>query len=199
MDPATLMAMQQASHGMGMFLGGLFGDSGAPYDRARQQYEKYGQKAIGAQQPFYQAGVNSIPQYQNWLNRMENPTDFINNMMGQYQESPYAKYLQQQSMRAGENSASASGLLGSTPFAQQMQQNSANIASGDMNQWLQNVLGVNTQYGQGVGNMMNMGQGSANSLSNIYGNMGNQMGATAYGEKAGQLQDRSNMIGGLFL
>lgn len=193
MDPR-----QQAQAGGfgGQFFGGLFGDSGKPFDKAGDQYQKYADQAGGYQQPFYQAGVNAIPQYQNWLNGMKDPSAFMNKMMGGYQESPYAKYLQQQSMRSGQNAASASGMGGSTPFAQQMQQNAGNIASGDMNQWLQNVLGINTQYGSGVGGMMQGGQNAANSLSNIYSNLGKQMGEVEYGKEAGNQNDIWNTIGG---
>lgn len=180
----------------GSLFGGLFGDSGAPYDKAMDQYKQYGQMAANTQNPFLQAGQGAIPDYQNWLKKQQDPSGFINNMMGQYQESPYAKYMQQQSIRGGQNAASASGLMGSTPFAQQLQQNAGNIASGDMNQWLQNVLGVNTQYGQGQQNLMTGGQNAANSLTNMYGNMGNQMGEAAYGKQAGKDQDFWNMIGG---
>jgi len=185
-----------AAGGMGGFLGGLFGDSGAPYDKAMDQYQKYGQMGADAQQPYAQAGQGAIGDYQNWLKKQQDPSGFINNMMGQYQESPYAKFMQQQSIRGGQNAASASGLMGSTPFAQQLQQNAGNIASGDMNQWLQNVLGVNTQYGQGQQNLMQGGQNAANSLTNLYSNMGNQMGEAAYGKQAGKDQDFWNMVGG---
>jgi phage tail tape-measure protein len=86
--------------------------------------------------------------------------------------------------------------MGSTPLMEQMQQNSANIASGDMNNWLQHVLGINTQYGQGQQNLMNMGANSANALTNMYGDMGRQMGEAAYGKAAGNQQDMWNKIGG---
>jgi hypothetical protein len=193
MDPRT---MAQFGGGLGGLLGGLFGDSGAPYDAAMDQYQKYAKKAESYQNPFFNAGVGAIPDYQKWLQGMSNPSGFINGLMGQYQESPWAKYQQQQSMRAGTNAASASGLTGSTPFAQQMQQNAANISSQDMNQWLQNVLGINTQYGQGQQNLMTGGQNAANALTNMYGNLGQQMGEAAYGKKAGENQDFWNTIGG---
>lgn len=180
----------------GGLLGGLFGDSGAPYEDAMKQYERYAGKAEGVQNPFLQAGQGAIGDYQKWLKGMSDPSGFMNNLMGQYQQSPYAKYLTQQGQNAGINAASASGLTGSTPFGQQMQANAQGIASGDMNQWLQNVLGVNTQYGQGQQNLMTGGQNAANALTNMYGNMGQQMGEAAYGKKAGQQQDLWNMIGG---
>lgn len=187
--------------GLGGMLGGLFGDSGAPYDKAMQQYQQYGSQAQNAQSPYYNAGKEAIPAYQQWLQSQQNPTDFINNLMGQYQASPYSQYLQQQSQRAGQNAASASGLMGSTPMMQQMQQNSANISSQDMNKWLQHVLGINTQYGQGQQNLMNAGQGSANALSNLYNNMGQNSGEMAYNREASHQNYLQNMIGnglGLF-
>lgn len=196
MDGYTDIQKMGTTAGLGGMLGGLFGDSGAPYDKAMDQYQQWNKKAEDAQNPFYNAGKNAIPDYQKWLQGQSDPSGFINNLMGQYKASPYSQYLQQQSQRAGQNAASASGLMGSTPMMEQMQQNSANIASGDMNQWLQNVLGINTQYGQGQQNMMNMGQNSANALTNMYGNMGRQMGDAAYGKEAGGQQDMWNTIGG---
>jgi hypothetical protein len=182
--------------GLGGLLGGLFGDSGAPYDKAMEQYQQWANKAQNTQQPFLNAGQGAIGNYQDWLKQQKNPTEFINNLMGQYQQSPYSQYLQQQSLRGGQNAASASGLMGSTPLMQQLQQNAGNIASQDQNQWLQNVLGINTQYGQGQGNLMQGGQNAANALTNLYSNTGQQMGEAAYGKESGKKNDFWNTIGG---
>ena len=177
-------------------IGGLFGDSGAPYEAAMDQYQDFMNRAEKVQNPFINAGTNAIPQFQEWLSGMKDPSAFINNLMGQYKESPYARYQQQQAMRAARNAGSASGLTGSTPLLQQMQQNAANISSQDMNSWLQNVLGINTQYGQGVSGLINTGQNSANALTNMYGDMGRAMAEAAYGREAGDQNDLWNVIGG---
>jgi len=182
--------------GLGGILGGLFGNSRKPYDAAMQQYQQYGQQAQQAQQPYQQAGQGAIGDYQKWLQGQQDPSQFINDQMANYQESPYAQYLQQQAMRAGQNAASADGTMGSTPMMQQMQQNAGNIASQDQNQWLQNVLGINSQYGQGQQNLMTGGQNAANQLSNMNMNMGQRMGEAAYGQQAGKNQDFWNTIGG---
>lgn len=185
----------QFGSGLGGLLGGLFGDSGKPYDKAMEQYQKYMQMGENAQQPWLQAGKGALGDYQKWLQGQQDPSGFINNLMGQYQESPYAHYLQQQSMRGGQNAASASGLMGSTPFAQQMQQNASGIASKDMNQWLQNVLGINTQYGQGQQNLIQGGQQSANHLTNMYNQIGQQMGEAEYNKHASKNNNLWNTIG----
>ena len=182
--------------GLGGLLGGLFGDSGAPYDKAMEQYQKYGQMGQDVQNPYLNAGQQGLGNYQNWLNGMQNPSQFINDQMKNYSESPYNQYLQNQSMRAGQNAASASGLMGSTPFLQQSQQNAANIGQQGMDEWLKNVLGINQMYGQGNQNLITGGQNAANNLTNIYQNLGNQMGQASYGKEAGKQQDFWNAIGG---
>jgi hypothetical protein len=175
--------------GLGGLFGGLFGDSGSPYEK----YMEWMKHAQQGQQPYAQAGQGAIGDYQKWLQAQKDPSKFINDQMKNYKTSDYAQNLQQQSMNAGQNAASASGLMGSTPLMQQMQNNAGQITSADQNQWLQNVLGINSQYGQGQQNLMTGGQNAQNSLSNIY----NQMGQGAFGQQAGQNQDFWNTIGGI--
>ena len=182
--------------GLGGLLGGLFGDSGKPYEDAMKQYQEWAQKSQGTQQPYLNAGTGAIGDYQKWLQSQQDPSKFINDQMKNYQTSDYAQNLQQQAMNSGQNAASASGLMGSTPMMQEMQKNAGNIASADQNQWLQNVLGINTQYGQGQQNLMTGGQNAANSLTNMYNQMGQNMGQAAYGQTAGKQQDFWNTIGG---
>lgn len=186
----------QVASGIGGIIGGLFGDSDAPYRDYMKEYQGYADRAQGVQNPFLQAGTGAIGNFQQWLGGMQNPSGFINNLMNQYQQSPWAKFQQQQAMRAATNAASASGLTGSTPFAQQLQQNAANISSEDMNQWLQNVLGINTQYGSGNQSLIGTGANSANSLTSLFNTVGQNLGEAAYGARAGENQDFMNTIGG---
>jgi hypothetical protein len=162
-----------------------------------QEYQKYMQMAQQSQQPYATAGQGAIGDYQKWLQGQKDPTAFINNAMNGYQESPWAKYQQQQAMNAGTNFGSANGLSGSTPLMQQMQQNAGGIASEDQNKWLQNVLGINAQYGQGQGNLMQGGQNAANQLTNMYSNMGNKMGEQQYNKYASKGNDFWNSLGGI--
>lgn len=207
MDPRMMLAQQfmgggggggrGAGSGLSSFFGGLFGDSGRPYEDAMDQYEKWAGKGEGVQQPYIDAGKRGMGNFEEWLNGQKDPSKFINNLMGQYQTSPYAKFMMQQGQNAANNAASASGMMGSTPFMQASQDYAQNVASGDMNKWLEHVLGINTQYGQGENALMRGGQGAANALTNMYGDMGRQMGEAAYGKRAGEQQDRNNMWGGV--
>lgn len=182
--------------GLGGILGGLFGNSGAPFDKAMQEYQKYMHMGQQTQQPYLDAGKGALGEYQQWLQGQKDPSKFTNDLMGKYQQSPYTAMLQQQAQAAGENSASASGMMGSTPFSQQQQQNAGNIAQQGMDSWLQNVLGVNTQYGQGQHNLVQGGQNSANKLTDMYNQMGKNMGEQSYNKEASKQNNFWNMIGG---
>lgn len=205
MELSPSESSQLAAGAGGLFSGlfsSLFDNPGKPYQAATNAYQPYLDKATSQLSPYSQAGMNAIPQYQSWLSTMQNPSGFINNLMGQYQESPWAKYQQQQSIRAAQNAASAGGgnspyaSLGSTPFAQQIQQNASNISSGDMNQWLQNVLGINTQFGSGTQGLINNGQQASNALANLYNGAGQFMGEQAYNEEAANQNNMWNTIAG---
>lgn len=188
---------QAFASGLPGVMQGFFGDSGRPYQAAQQAYTPYFEEAKKYQNPFFNSGQQAIPQFQDFLKNMSNPSDFINGLMGKYQESPWAKFQQQQAMRSAQNMGSATGLLGSTPLTQFSQQNAHDIASQDMSQWLQSVLGINTQYGSGLFNEIGTGQNAANQLSQLAGNAGINAGQSAYGEEAGAQQDQNALWAGI--
>lgn len=208
MDPTTLSMLMQAGGGMTgglqQILSGIFGRSGAPYQAGMNEMSKYFGQAREAQNPFYNAGTAAIPKYQDWLLKMQDPTKFVNDISSQYSESPFARTLQDSSIRANTNAASMGGLsngmggagIGSTPMTQFAQQNAHDISSQDQNQWLQNILGVNTQYGAGQKGMIDTGQHSADMISQLMAQLGMGMAQGAYGKRAGQETDKMNIING---
>lgn len=209
MDPATLAMIAQMFSGMGKGLssnagglgsifGNIFNDPRHPYSEAQRAYGPWMDRASNAYNPFYKAGTDAIGKFQGGLDQMANPSDFINKLMGNYKESDYSKYLQDQAGKAGINAASASGMIGSTPFAQQMQQNAAGIASQDMNQWLQNVLGINRDYLSGYGDLMHQGFNAATGQSNIFGQRAGDEGNLAYAKERAANERGKGILGGLF-
>lgn len=201
MDPEMMEMMAQAGHqiwsGVPGIAQGLWGHSDRPYQKAGEAYQPYYHEAQGYQNPFFQAGQGALGDYQGWLKGQQDPSGFINHLMGQYQESPWAKYQQQQAMRAAQNMGSASGLTGSTPLQLQAQQNASNISSGDMQNWISNVLGINTNYGTGLQGLIQGGQGAANNMSSLASNAGEYMGGVNYGEQAGKNMDRNSLWSGI--
>ena len=182
---------------LGSLFGGILGSTNNPYKDAMKQFQKYANQSAGYQNPFFNLGKDSIGPYQDWLSGMKDPSEFLNNLMGNYKESEGSKYLQDQAMKAATNAASASGLTGSTPFQLQAQQNASGIAAEDMNSWLQNALGINSQYGQGLQGNINFGQNAANNLSNIFGNLGQNMGQGKFGQNQMNNNNLSDIFSGL--
>ena len=163
---------------------GLFGHSNRPYDEAMKQFQQY-------LNPFFNAGKGAVGDYQNWLSGMKDPQAFYKNVMSNYQQSPMAKQALDQAMNAGNNAASAAGLVGSTPMTQFAQQTAKDISSQDMDKYFQNMFGINNQYGGGLQNLMSGGQNAGNMLAQL-------MGQGAFGSQMGRQQDMSNLFGGLF-
>jgi hypothetical protein len=176
---------------------GLTGDSGAPFREAGEAYKPYADEATAAQNPFANLGKSAIPQFQDYLSTMKDPNAFVNHIMQNYSQSPWARNLQQASIRAGQNAGSADGTYGSTPLALQLQQNASQISSADQNNWLQNVLGVNKTYGEGLGTELNTGQHATDELSSLFNTEGQNLGQAAYGEKAGENQDKGAFWAGV--
>jgi hypothetical protein len=183
--------------GFGQVIGSYFTNPAAPYRAAREAYSPYIDKSVETQNPFYNAGVAAIPRYQNWTNTMSNPSDFINRLMNQYQQSPWAKFQTQQAMRGLTNQASASGLVGSTPLSQFQEQYAHDISSEDMQRWLQNVLGINSSYGSNLEHQYDTGLNAGTNISNIYNRAGESMGNLALGQRAAEEQNKGNRISGL--
>ena len=185
-------------NGGGQLLGGLFGNSGSPFADAKKTLEDYLNQGKQTQNPFYQYGINAMPQMQDWLSQMKDPSQFINNLMGKYSQSPWAKFQQDQSARRFGNAGSASGLTGSTPLASFEQQNMQDISSQDQEKWLKNVLGINTEYGKGLGDEINVGQHAADQITDLLKSMGVDVASMAGSETAAKNKDTNDIWGGLF-
>lgn len=181
--------------GLGSIFGGLFGKD--PYKNARREYERGANQASGYQNPFFQAGTGALGEFQNYLKGMKNPSEFLNNLMKDYHESEFTKNLKSNAERSGINAASASGLIGSTPFLKQSQKNAAEIESAGVNDWLSKALGLNTQYGKGLEDLISGGQSAGNRLSDIFGNLGEQEAGTSYGSDMAKNKQMQDFFSGL--
>jgi hypothetical protein len=185
--------------GLGSALGGIFGGlfGKNPYKNASKEYERYANQAAGYQNPFFQAGTGALGDFQNYLKGMKDPSEFLNNLMKNYKESDYTKNLKSSAERSGINAASASGLIGSTPFLKQSQKNAGEIESAGMNDWLSNALGINKQYGSGLEDLIRGGQGAGNNLSNIFSQLGENKAGTSYGSDMARNKQMQDFFSGL--
>ena len=145
--------------------------------------------AQGGLNPYMQAGVGGLGAYQNALAGMADPQAYYNKIMSGYQESPTAQYQQQQAIKAATSAGTASGTLGSGELGRQMEQQSQQISSQDMQNYLNNVLGINNQYLSGESGLAGMGQQAANQSGQWGMNAGEDLArmASQYGIDEGNL------------
>lgn len=191
----------------GGLVGGLASDliGGNPYSGAMDEYQdanqmlgNYLNQATSYLNPYYQAGTGALPQYQNALDNMKNPSEFYNQMMSGYQESPAAKFRQEQSVNSANARAAATGLSGSSNNLDDVSNITQGIIGQDQQQYFNNLMGINNNYMSGLGGLSNMGMGAAQGYGNLYSNFGNQQ-ANMYDHMAdakyAKKQQDNNMLG----
>jgi hypothetical protein len=163
------LIMQQIMQAIGQsaphILQGIFGNSGDPSRAAGREYANYYNKNIDA------------------ISGEKDPSAFINKLLGDYKTSDWAKNLTTQTNNQAMNMASASGLTGSTPLMNQMQQNSGRIASQDQDQWLGRVLGINKDY--------------LDRYTGLTERQGGHAADAAYGQTLGKNYDRNQLLQGI--
>lgn len=190
-------ATSSKAGGLASLFSGLFGGGGDPYRKAEKEYGYWSDIASNKLNPFYNQGIESMGDLSQWIKGMKDPSEFINKLMGGYQESPYAHLQQDQATRSARNLGSASGLTGSTPLTQFAQQNARDISSEDMGKWLERVLGINTQYGQGLAGLTGQGFNAAQGQANIFGQRAQDLAGLEYGKERENNMDFNRIIGGL--
>jgi hypothetical protein len=163
---------------------------GRGYQKAQEAMLPYYQQAQSYMAPYHQRASDAYSGLSGAMNSLLNPAELQSEWSEGYQESPYAKQLEDMAMNRGLNAASRMGLLGSSPALQSLQAGTTMISNADrerymdslMNKYMQGASIAQGIYGTGAGAGQQMG---ANAL-----NMGGNMGNLAYG--------RQNAPGNLF-
>lgn len=144
-------------------LGSLFG--GNAYDTVAKGYEQipaelqqYLQQALGYLSPYQQAGTSALGEYSNKISQMNDPVGFYNKIMDTYSTSPALKFQQQQGLEALKNNAAATGYTGSGQQLKDVMGYSQGLAQQGQQDYLNNVLGINTQALGGLSNISGMGE-----------------------------------------
>lgn len=133
-----------------------------------QGYMQQGQNNLA---PYNQAGQNALPQFQNWLNQMGqnaqnfNPSQSVSDLMKNYKESDYAKYLTGQATNTINNQAAIGGTLGGGQNQRDVATMANQISSGDLQNYMNNVfnqqnygLDLNKLFGGGLESLISGGE-----------------------------------------
>src|ERR1044072_750915 len=142
-------------------------------------------------QPYQDAGTQALGQYQTALAKLQDTAGFINHLMQGYQTSAPAQYLMQQNQIAADNAAAASGNLGTVAQQQAVMGLNQGISSEYLTNYLQNVLGVNSGYLQGLAGLAGQGFNAGNAMNQNRENLAAQN--TQLQTNAGQMQAQGQM------
>jgi hypothetical protein len=145
--------------------------------------------------PFVQSGQEAggmlKGQYGSMLN---DPTGFINKILAQYKQSPGAQYQTGLVAKGIGNTAAAGGFAGTPEAQRQYAQSASDISSQDMQQFLQNALGV---YGTGLSGEQDIyGKGftASGSLADALASVLGSQGGLAFKAGSDRNADRQALL-----
>ena len=185
-----------SSADIGDFLARLFGgDPSKPYQDAQNTYNQYAQKVFGYLDPYNQAGQKGLGNWQAMLQKMSDPQAFVNNILSGYKMSPAAQMQLQQGQNAISNAASASGMLGSSAFGGNMAQYAEGLTANDMQNYLNNILGVNRDVLGGYRDISGMGLQAGGQEANYANQQAAANANLAYDQSQAGLANQQGMWG----
>jgi hypothetical protein len=160
---------------------------GRAYEKAGKESERYYNQGQQFLQPYNQHGEEAYGNLSGAMQNLMHPQDFYNELMQNYETSPYAQNQQAQSTQHALNAASSMGMLGSTPALNAMQAGNSAIGNADRENYFKRLMDM---YFHG-----------ADISQNIYGQgaqAGNQMGQNAInqGTNASEMAFGQNAVGG---
>jgi len=183
-------------------------DAAADMEKSLRQAQdimrQYYGEAKGYMQPFYDTGIQSMGKYSSRLDEMSDPLAFYQKMLTGYNTSPQAKFQQDQAMKASNQSAAAAGMLGGGAQQKALADYTQQLTSRDQQQWLNNMLGINSQYMGGESALMGQGFNAGQQIGNwgmqTGSDLASLMGAIGKAQAAGDVSNASGinkMIGAL--
>ncbi len=177
-------------------LSNIFGGGGGkknPMDEANNYFNQIPRVAHQGYDPYIDQGQDASGKTKTAYERlMEDPTGFINELMKNYQTSEGYGVAKDELTKTYGNTAAAGGIAG-TPLDQQNQaQGVQGLLSKDMQQFLENALGV---YGKGLAGeegIATRGYDASGKLTDILGSNLNQQGSAAFQNAQQQNKDRNS-------
>lgn len=196
MDPVTIGLLAGAGSGV---LSKLFGGSQQNPARAARPYlEKI--PGIGEQyySPYVNRGEEANQQAGDIYKRLSmDPQAFLNQIMQGYKPSEGYKFKSEQGQKAALGAARAGGYLGSDYDELKRAELANQLASQDMQQYIDNILGL---QGAGLSGLQHQGDTGFQASSGLADYLGNAYGNRAQLEASGrqyQNQARGNMFGNM--
>jgi len=168
---------------MGGLVDTLFGGGKG---QAYEDLQKYIGQGMGERKKYEQSAEEALSPYLNQhkyedlftkaLSQGQNPGELFSNLMSGYQQSPFAKAQTEAGMNSIQHALASQGLHGSGDELRALQENAQKISSGDMQNYLQNLLGIRGQYLSGLQGLQGQESGHEYGARTGIGGYRNQLG-----------------------
>ncbi len=142
--------------------------------------------------PFIEGGQEANGILKDQYGKLMNPSSFIDDIMKHYNLSEGAQYQQDKLSKGIGATAAAGGFAGTPEHQREYGEMSHKIMSEDMQQYLQNALGV---YGKGLSgqeNFYNKGYDASSALADLLGgSLGSQAGLAFQGTQQRNMNNQA--------
>lgn len=184
------------------FLGGIFGGGADPMSAANKYLEQIPDIQRQYLEPFINRAGSAGDIMSEQFGRMaQDPTAMLNQLMEGYEPSKGYQFQQDQMSQAAANTAAAGGLRGSPQEQAQQQSITQGLLSQDMQNWLKNAMGLQSEGLQGESGLYRGGLGAAgnlaDSLSNVLGTQAQMGYRDALQRNQGPMDIFRGLLGGL--
>lgn len=176
------------------WLSNLFGGGPSPMDSANQYLDQIPGVAHQGYDDYINQGRDASGKTKSkYEDLMNDPTGFINKLMQGYKPSEGYQFQKDQLTKELGNTAAAGGVAG-TPMDQMNQgEGVQKLLSGDMQQFLQNVLGEFHTGLAGEEGIAERGFDASKELTDLLGNNLAAKSGMAYKDKVNQNQNRTDL------
>lgn len=200
LQPAAPQGAQTGIPGMpNMSPGGMTGAGhplSGPASAAMPYYDEIMKQSHGIYDPYISRGQAAGDVMGGQFGRMsQDPTSMINDIMGKYQSSPGFQLKQKEALRAAGNTAAAGGMRGSLSDISQQAGLTDRLMGQDMQQWLQNALGVQKTGLAGEQGLYQTGFGGSRALGGDISQALSQQGQLAFGSEQQRLAEEAQKSG----
>ena len=173
----------------------LFGGGNSnPMDAANPYLNQIPGVAHQGYDPYVNAGLDASgktkSQYESLIS---DPTAFINKLLEGYKPSEGYQFQKDQLTKELGNTAAAGGIAGTPQDQLQQGQVIQQLLSGDMQQFLKNVLGVYGTGLQGEEGIASRGLDASKQLTDILGGSLNQQGGLAFQNQQQKNKNRNDI------
>ncbi len=152
-----------------------------PMMEANQYLNKIPGVAHEGYDPYVNAGLDASGKTKDvYENLMNDPTAFINQLMKGYQPSEGYQFQKGELTKELGNAAAAGGVAGTPYDVMNQGKGIQGLLSGDMQQFLQNALGLFRTGLSGEENIAGRGYNATGQLTDTLGNALNQQGGLAF-------------------